>query len=267
MVSSLGGSGVFLGMEAQEPKEGGSYISHLGSRVHLPGLVSQSRYHVPRSSKSGTFIFPQLWRLKIYNQGVGRVGFLKAGWEGVAPGLFPGLVGGCLLPGSALPWSILCPFVSKCLIFMKTHHIGFEPTLKCVVNQHMFGDLTSNLTPKVLALVIYLGSCHSFLTMYHIIALYKFKFWCMIAHKALSNGKPLQYSCLENRMDRGAWLAAVCGVAKSWIQLSDFSFTFTHWRRKWQPTPVFLPGESQGQGSLVGCRLWGRTESDTTEAT
>ena len=43
-------------------------------------------------------------------------------------------------------------------------------------------------------------------------------------------------------------------------------FTFTHWRRKWQPTPVFLPGESQGWGSLVGCRLWGRTESDTTEA-
>ena len=40
-----------------------------------------------------------------------------------------------------------------------------------------------------------------------------------------------------------------------------------HWRRKWQPTPVFLPGESQGQGSLVGCRLCGRTESDTTEAT
>ena len=35
----------------------------------------------------------------------------------------------------------------------------------------------------------------------------------------------------------------------------------------WQPTPVFLPGESQGRGSLVGCRLWGRTESDTTEAT
>jgi len=40
-----------------------------------------------------------------------------------------------------------------------------------------------------------------------------------------------------------------------------------NWRRKWQPTPVFLPGESQGRGSLVGCRLWGRTESDTTEAT
>ena len=43
-------------------------------------------------------------------------------------------------------------------------------------------------------------------------------------------------------------------------------FTFMHWRRKWQPTPMFLPGESQGQRSLVGCRLWGCTESDTTEA-
>ena len=44
-------------------------------------------------------------------------------------------------------------------------------------------------------------------------------------------------------------------------------FTFMHWRRKWQPTPVFLPEESQGRGSLMGCRLWGRTELDTTEAT
>ena len=42
---------------------------------------------------------------------------------------------------------------------------------------------------------------------------------------------------------------------------------FMHWRRKWQPTPVFLPGESRGRGSLVGCRLWGHTESDTTEVT
>ena len=44
-------------------------------------------------------------------------------------------------------------------------------------------------------------------------------------------------------------------------------FTFMHWRRKWQPTPEFLPGESQGRRSLVGCCLWGRTESDMTEAT
>ena len=44
-------------------------------------------------------------------------------------------------------------------------------------------------------------------------------------------------------------------------------FTFMHWRRKLPPTPVFLPGESQGRRSLVGCHLWGRTESDMTEAT
>ena len=44
-------------------------------------------------------------------------------------------------------------------------------------------------------------------------------------------------------------------------------FTFMHWRRKWQPTPVFLPGESQGWESLVGRRLWSRTKSDMTEAT
>ena len=44
-------------------------------------------------------------------------------------------------------------------------------------------------------------------------------------------------------------------------------FTFMHWRRKWHPTPVFLPGESQGWGCLVGCCLWGRTDSDMTEAT
>ena len=83
------------------------------------------------------------------------------------------------------------------------------------------------------------------------------------------NGTPLQYSCLENPMDRGGWKAAVHGVDEGRTRRSDFTFTFTfmHWRRKWQPTPVFLLGESQGWGSLVGCCLRGCTESDMTEAT
>ena len=68
-------------------------------------------------------------------------------------------------------------------------------------------------------------------------------------------------------MDGGAWKAAVHGVAEGRTRLSDFTFTFMHWKRKRQPTPVFLPGESQGRGSLVGCRLWGRAELDTTEVT
>ena len=161
------------------------------------------------------------------------------------------------------------------------------------------------------------------------------------------HGIPLQYSCLVNPMDIGAWQATVHRVAQSQTQLKQLSrntctahlvnllyhwkttvcvvkpkytniphkktenksklvilfwrrqwqrripwteepgrlqsmgslrvghdwvtslslFTFMHWRRKWQPTPVFLPGESQGWESLVGCCLWGRTKSDTTEAT
>ena len=47
-------------------------------------------------------------------------------------------------------------------------------------------------------------------------------------------------------------------VGHDWVTSLSLS-TFMHWRRKWQATPVFLPGESQGWGSLVGCRLWGHT--------
>ena len=70
-------------------------------------------------------------------------------------------------------------------------------------------------------------------------------------------------------MDGGAWWAAVHGVAKSPTRLSDFTFTF-HFHaleKEMQPTPGFLPGESQGQGSPMGFRLWSRTESDMTEVT
>ena len=55
-------------------------------------------------------------------------------------------------------------------------------------------------------------------------------------------------------------------VGQDWATSLSLS-TFMHWRRKWQPTPVFLPGESQGRGSLVGCHLGGCTESDTTKVT
>ena len=67
-------------------------------------------------------------------------------------------------------------------------------------------------------------------------------------------------------MDREAWYAAVHGVATSWTQLSNLTFTFHFHALEKEPTPVFLPGESQGQWTLVGCHLWGHTESDTTEA-
>ena len=63
------------------------------------------------------------------------------------------------------------------------------------------------------------------------------------------NGTPLQYFCLENPMIGGAWSAAVHGVTTvghDWATSLSL-FTFVHWRRRWQPTPVFLPGESQGR--------------------
>ena len=70
-------------------------------------------------------------------------------------------------------------------------------------------------------------------------------------------------------MDGEAWWAEVHGVSKSRARLSDFTFTFhLHaLEKEMEPTPVFLPGESQGRWSLVGHHLWSRTESDTTEAT
>ena len=87
--------------------------------------------------------------------------------------------------------------------------------------------------------------------------------------KDSGNGTPLQYSCLENPMDGGAWWAAVLGVVKSQTQLSDFTFTFHfHALEKEMATHSnVLAWRIPGMGSLVGCCLWGLTESDKTEAT
>ena len=106
------------------------------------------------------------------------------------------------------------------------------------------------------------------------------------------NGNPVQYSCLENLMDRGAWWATVHGsqrVGHDWttslslftlyrsygsavknppaVQETSFIpwFRKIPWRRKWQLTPVFLPGKSHGEQSLAGYRPWVYKESDTTE--
>ena len=85
--------------------------------------------------------------------------------------------------------------------------------------------------------------------------------------RSVGNDNPLQNSCLENPMDGGAWWAAVHGVTKSRTRLSNFIFTFHALEKEMATHSSALPGESQGQGSLVGCRLWGHTESDTTEVT
>ena len=76
-----------------------------------------------------------------------------------------------------------------------------------------------------------------------------------LAWKVPSTEKPGGRQSMGSRRVRHDWATSLS------------LFTFMHWRRKWQPTQVFLPGESQGQGRLVGCCLWGRTELDMTAVT
>ena len=83
------------------------------------------------------------------------------------------------------------------------------------------------------------------------------------------DGTPLQYSCPENPVDGGAWQATVHGVAKIWTRLSGFAFTF-HFlalEKEMATHSSVLAWRIPETGEPVGCRLWGRTESDTTEAT
>ena len=80
------------------------------------------------------------------------------------------------------------------------------------------------------------------------------------------NGTPLQHFCLENPMDGGAWWAAVHGVAKR-RQMSDATFTFHFHALEKEVTThsSVLAWRIPGTVDLVGCHLWGHTESDTTE--
>ena len=101
-----------------------------------------------------------------------------------------------------------------------------------------------------------------------ILIMFEYQFLCFLMHNCRQAMAP-HSSALAWKIP---WMEEPGGLQSmgSWRVGHDWAtslFTFMHWRRKWQPTPVFLPGESQGRGSLVGCRLWGLTESDTTEAT
>ena len=98
-------------------------------------------------------------------------------------------------------------------------------------------------------------------------SLYHFTFLAEFAEKAMApHSSILAWKIPWTEEPGGLQSIGLQRVRHIWATLLSL-FTFMHWRRKWQPTPVCLPGESQGRGSLVGCHLWGCTESDTTEAT
>ena len=92
---------------------------------------------------------------------------------------------------------------------------------------------------------------------------------CLQQSSGEGDGTPLQYSCLKNPMDGGAWWAASPWGREELDTTERLPFHFSlSFIGEGNGNPlVFLPAESQGQGSLVGCRLWCHTESDTTEAT
>ena len=95
-------------------------------------------------------------------------------------------------------------------------------------------------------------------------------FISLISSGGEGNGNPLQYSCLEkfhglrNMVGYSPWGRKESDITE---RVHFTHFILYHWRRKWQPTPAFLPGESQGQRSLAGHGPFGHREYDTTEVT
>ena len=107
-----------------------------------------------------------------------------------------------------------------------------------------------------------LFNCH-----YHTMQLLLLPYYTILSEKAMApHSSTLAWKIPWMEEPGGLQFMGSLRVRHDW-GTSLSLFTFMHWKRKWQPTPVFLPGESQGWGSLVGCHLQGCTESDMTEVT
>ena len=139
------------------------------------------------------------------------------------------------------------------------------------------------LSPKSCSLCLYLPCCpaHRIISTTSLDSIYiyicvnirclSFPFWLTALCVGEGNGTPVAFSTLAWKipwMEEPGRLQTMVSlrVGHDWATSLSL-FIFMHWRKKWQPTPVFLPGEFQGRGSLVGYCLWGRTELDSTEAT
>ena len=143
-----------------------------------------------------------------------------------------------------------CNYFPLCLIWFSPKMICFITFFRSLLKSHLF-SLSKIVTPN---------------SSYHCSLINLFGYlWLAIILCILfitfgdGNGTPLQYSCLENLwMEEPGrlWSMGPLRVGHHWATSLSL-FSFMHWRRKWQPTPVFLPGESQGRGNLVGCCLWG----------
>ena len=146
----------------------------------------------------------------------------------------------------------------------------------CSFNLHLISMVTSatedlfidSLVIWVFSFVWYFFSWeYIFMACLSVYISHIFMYVCFRLEKAMaSHSSTLAWKIPWTEEPGGLQSMGLLRVRHDW-ETSLSLFTFMHWRRKWQPTPVFLSGESQGRGSLVGCCLWGHTELDTTEVT
>ena len=131
-----------------------------------------------------------------------------------------------------------------------------------------FGPATHHISARHRLTLTYAGFCSSLLFLAYFSKLLRITFACDTKTEKAMAPHSSTLAWKIPWMEEAGRLQSMrlLRVRHNWTTSLSL-FTFMHWRKKWQPTPVFLPGESQGRGSLVGCCLWGCTESDTTEVT
>ena len=163
-------------------------------------------------------------------------------------------------PPPSLTFYLNCTWISSCYCTTCWKDFSLSTELPLHLHQNPF---------PIYVWVYFWTLCHVWLVCFSIMIQCCPDLSRLITLVGEGNGTPLQYSCLENPWTEEPGRLQSMGsrrVRHDWATSLSL-FSFMHWRRKWQPTPVFLPGESQGRWSLVGCHLCGRAESDTTEST
>ena len=140
-------------------------------------------------------------------------------------------------------------------------------TLQKNTNQQRFFHLTHNLLIPCTALIHPLIHLFNETFVNSSTSTVQYSWTVAVTEKAMApHSSTLAWKIPWTEEPGGLQSMGLLRVRHNW-STSCSLFSFMHWRRKWQPTPVFLPGESQGWQSLVDCHLWGCTELDTTEET
>ena len=157
---------------------------------------------------------------------------------------------------------------------MRLQHAGVRVPWHTETENHWDGNAQQSAGPRepssppcsiTGALCLYLLPCKREKTPLHSLARISFQWPKRLLEKAMApHSSTLAWKIPWTEEPGRLQSMGLLRVGGSWATSLSL-FTFMHWRRKWHPTPVFLPGESQGRQSLVGCSPWGCWELDTTE--